>query len=287
MTIDASESGTYTGAPLEVYRFMHAGAVYRFTGADENVIVAGETYEPILISRDEVDQSNEDWAGSVTVTVARDNPVSLLFVPYLPIEPVGLFVYRRHRGETDFVPIFVGKVSSAAWEGSEAMLTCMPVGEALRRSTPGLAYQVPCNHCIYTNACGVNKELFKVSGAVSAISGETITAAAFATKPDGWFTTGFVQRANGDMRFIVSHSGPTVTLMSPFPDLHISEILPAYAGCDRTELTCETKFNNLPNHLGWARIPTLNPYNTDISGMGGSGGSIMVIEPPTTGPIWG
>lgn len=270
MTFDAKEKSIYGSQPQELYKFTRGGL---FTSSDTALTYLSETYFPETITREAVDQSNEDTAGSVVITVPRDNAVARLFIPYLPVEPVGLTIYATHRDDSEYVPVFIGKIGSAVFDGSEARLTAMPVGEVLRRPVPSIAYQVPCNHALYGPGCTLDKELFRVIGTVAAVAGTVITASAFASKPAGWFKTGFVRKSNGDIRFIVDSSGSTITLMNPFPELAIGESVSAYAGCDRTESTCENKFNNLVNHMGWARIPTLNPFNTDLSGTGGSGGA--------------
>lgn len=286
MSYDALEVSQYSGKPVELYRFTRGSTVWRFTDCDEPQTLSGEEYVSELVSRDEIDQSIEDWAGSINIMVPQDNPVATMFIPYLPIEPVGVTVYRRHRSDDETVPIFIGKIASAAFENGEAKLTAMPVGEALRRIVPSLTYQVPCNHALYSAGCGINKELFKETGPITAVSGDTIKCAAFASRANGWFTTGFAKLSNGDVRFIVAHTGDTITLMSPFPGAVVGDTITAYAGCNRTETTCETKFGNLVNHLGFARIPTINPYNTDISGMGGNGGMGGTVGGGGTAGSW-
>jgi uncharacterized phage protein (TIGR02218 family) len=265
MTYAARETSKYSGQPIELYRFAQGVNLWLYTSGDVTYTKASEIYVPEVISRNEIDQNNEDGAGSIEITVPRDNAVAALWISYLPVTPVGVTIYRLHRGDSEIVTTFVGKVATVRFEDSEATITAMPISEALRRQIPAELYQRPCNHALYSAGCGVNKTAFRVTGTISSVSGATIKSPAFATKPDGWFTTGFVERSDGDIRFVMSHVGDTITLMNPFPSLAAGESMNAYAGCDRTEAMCTSKFSNLPNHLGYARIPTKSPFNGSIS----------------------
>ncbi len=264
MSYDSVEKSTYSGAPVELYRFTQGASAWRYTSADASQTYNGEGYAPEVISRGQIDQSQEEHAGNVEVKLPRDNEVAELFISYLPVIPVSLTVYRFHRSDGQAVTIFIGKVASIAFEGSEATLTCQPVSGVFKRSIPWQLYQEQCNLPLYSAACGIDKASYKVRGTVSGIGSDTITSSAFGTQSDGWFNNGWVQRDNGEVRWIIGHTGNTLTLMNPFDDLVVSENVDAYAGCDRTESVCSSKFNNLVNHLGFARIPTDNPYDSGI-----------------------
>jgi uncharacterized phage protein (TIGR02218 family) len=264
MSYDSLEKSVYSGAPVELYRFTQGPKSWRYTSADSEQTYQGYAYRPEAISRGELDQSQEEQAGSLEVTLPRDNEVASLFIPYLPVEPIGVTLFRFHRGDSEVVTIFVGKVASVAFIGSEARLVCQPVSEVLRRQIPSYMYQYQCNHALYSTACGINKASYKVQAIVSAVSGDTVTATAFGTKSSGWFNNGWLQRSNGEVRFVIGHSGNTVTLMNPFSGLKAGESVDAYAGCDRTESVCASKFGNLVNHAGFSRIPTKNPFEAGL-----------------------
>ena len=57
----------------------------------------------------------------------------------------------------------------------------------------------------------------------------------------------------------------TITLMNPFSSsLAPGEVVNAYPGCQRSEAICVSKYDNILNHMGWARIPTRNPFSGRI-----------------------
>ena len=270
MTFDAKETSRHEGSPVELYRWTQGSTVWLNTSADTEQTDGSEIYEPTVISRNEIRQSQEDHSGNIEVRVPRDHPVAALFIPYVPTTPVGLRILRQHRLDIDeeFVVGFVGKVLSAKYDSEESqwMLTCAPVSEAFRRTIPIVLYQPQCNLALYSDACGVDKLAFKVTATVTAIDGFTITSATFAGFADGYFNNGWAQRQSdpNDIRWVVDHAGNVLTLMNPFSDLSVSDSVEVFPGCQRTEADCHNKFANLPNHLGFSRIPTKNPFETSV-----------------------
>jgi uncharacterized phage protein (TIGR02218 family) len=264
----AYEQGAVLAEPVECYKFTAGGTVYRYTSADRSVVLAmvdSGTYAPAVVSHDEQVYSQEDASENITVKVPRTNPIAQLFIAYNPPGFVVLSIYRKHRADPEEITIFVGRVLSCNFEGPEAALVCAPISQAFRRRIPSLVVQPQCNWNLYGSGCGVNKLSFKDSGTVIATSGVVVQAAVFGTRPAGWYNNGWLELASAERRYIVSHVGDTVTLQTPFAALAAGTAIDAYAGCDRTEATCASKFANLVNHLGFPRVPTRNPYSGSIT----------------------
>lgn len=266
--LESAQGGETVGEPVECYRFSVGATVYRYTSADRNITLAIAdvgTYTPTVVDRDSIDFSQEDTAQNVAVRLLTADPVAQLFIAYNPIVPVALTIIRKHRTDPEEVVQFVGKVLSVVFEGPQATLTCAPISEVFRRRIPSLVFQSQCNWALYGPGCGLDKNAFKDSGTVLAVSGASVQAAIFGTRPDGWYNNGWLELASGDRRFILAHVGEVVTLQTAFPALTVGASVDAYAGCDRTETTCAAKFNNLVNHLGFPRIPTRNPYDGKLT----------------------
>lgn len=266
MSYDALETSQRGGKPIELYRFS-AGSTrtYWYTSADEEQTYLGDLYVPEVLSRGEIAYSPESDSGGVEVGIPRTNPVAALFVPYLPEPELALVIYRKHRGDPETIVIFTGKVASSVFSASRCTLTCLPLREALRRRIPLNTFQSQCNWPLYSGPCGVAKASFATVGTVSAISEDTVDASAFSPPGSGWFNNGYVERFNGERRWIINHVGSTLTLLSPFVGLVVGESLTAYAGCDRTEAVCQSKFSNIVNHLGFSRLPTKNPFTEGLT----------------------
>lgn len=272
MTYDATEKSRHEGSPVELYRFAYGATTYRFTSGATEQEYLSEAYEPAVISRDQITQSQEDNAGNIQVTVPRDSPVAVHFIPYIPSQPIALTIYRRHRldGVLETVIAFVGKILSARYEsaGSRWVLTCGPITQALRKTIPAVLYQPQCNRALYSPACGANKEAMKRTITVDAVDGDTVTSDDLDSTetPSGWFNNGWAQKLHdpNDKRWIINHVGNDLTLMNPFTDLNVNDVLEVFPGCQRTEEVCHFKFGVLHNHLGFPRIPDKNPFDSAI-----------------------
>lgn len=263
MTYDSREKSVHSGAPVEGYRFIINGE-YLYTSADQVVSIAVDgtprDFTPVFSERSSISHTREDTTGNVTVKLPRDNEIAQMFIEFGPPEPVNVTIWRGHDGEAESVRVFKGRVVSATFEHGWCELTCAPASRALHRKIPRTPIQAQCWWALYGSGCGVNLNLFRVTATLSSVSGSTIQSATFATKPDGWFTGGFIVCTGSERRYIRSHVGNTLVLQAPISDLVSGNQVDAYAGCDRTEATCETKFSNLVNHQGRPRVPSRNTF---------------------------
>jgi len=265
MTYNDREKSRYGGQPIEGFRFQQGDNAWLYTSADREITLPTGTFAPEPISRTSLDFSQEDTGETIEFTVARANPVAALFIGDLPSTPVWVTVYRAHRGDEDLaVVIFSGRIIRARFEESEAILVGASLMSILNRGVPVLELQTPCNHVLYSQACGVNPTVSRDAVTVGTVTGATVTSDDFALRADQWFRGGRLETSEGDMRFIADHVGDTVKLISPLPGLVAGMAVYAYWGCDHLEPTCEGKFNSLDNHLGWARLPGRNPFSGRI-----------------------
>lgn len=261
MTFDSSEKSVYGGRPVECYKFVFGTTTYLWTSADARVVLPQGTFTPAVISRGSLDHSKEDNAGNLEVTVARDNPLVNPFMPYVPGSSVALTLFRAHRGdEANATPVFFGQVVSIVVHDSEVVLTCAPFDQAFKRQIPLLTCQPRCQWALYGAGCGLTAASFRDTCTVGSVSGVTVTSSNFSARADQWFRNGWMEDSVGDIRMVVDHVGSQIKLMSPYPALAGGHIVKVYAGCDRTEAVCASKFNNLANHLGFPRVPRRNPF---------------------------
>lgn len=260
MTYAALETGARSGKPVELYLFQLHGQRWLYTSADTPQTYNLDTYEPQPIRRTSPEQQKDPGAHKLQVTVPRDNEVALLFRIFVPPGAVMLTIFRRHRGDSETVVAWAGRVRSVKWGDTEAYLECEPTTGQMKRDALRLQYQVQCNHMLYGGACGVNRVSFQVVATLTQVAGTTIKAAAFATRANGWFKAGLLVHGY-DQRMITSHAGDTITVLTPFEDLAAGETVTAYAGCDRSFAVCKDRFANTLNFGGFPWIPTKNPFN--------------------------
>lgn len=262
MSFEDRETSRFGGQPVECYKFTQGDQSWYYTSADQQVVLpTAGIFTPAVIRRGELDFSQEDSGQEVPFMVPRSNPIAAFFIGELPSTPIWLTVYRAHRGDEDApIVIFTGKIVRCKTEESEATLIGASLMSMLTRAVPPVAMQTPCNHVLYSEGCGVNRTDCRDSIHVEGVAGDTITSSDFALRADGWFEGGRLETPEGEMWFIVEHTGDTVRLLSPLPGLAADDTAWAYWGCDHLESTCGNKFGNLENYLGWTRIPSQNPF---------------------------
>lgn len=266
MSYDDRETSAYAGAPVELYRFARGpGDAWLYTSADESITYNNETYQPVSISRDQIQQTQELAKANIQITVPRDNAFAVEFVEQPPDTNVSLTIYRQHRGANGgTIAFWKGRALSVSWAGSQATIKAESIITSLKRQGLRPRYQYLCRHALYGVGCGVDNRLFRADGVVNSIDGATITAAAWDSQADGWFKAGYVQFGEGGPRRLIrDHSGATLTLSAELPGLAIGDTVSAYAGCDHTIDTCGQKFSNYANFGGFRYIPSNNPFGSN------------------------
>jgi len=263
MSYDLEEKSRFEARPVECYLFELGTSRWAYTSAEEAIQIPGweDPFEPAPILAERQEHGSEDTAGGITLTVPRTLPCIGDFVAYAPAGRLSLTLIQVHRTSLgEYKTPFRGSVVGVEWEDSLARLTCQPITHEFGRLIPRLGYQRQCNWPLYSAGCGINAASFAQSAVVTSVAGSVIAADEFRDcYEDGWFNAGFVLWGS-QRRFIVSHVGNAITLMSPFQGLEVGLTVVAYPGCDQTEAMCAQKFGNLDHHLGFARVPYRNPH---------------------------
>lgn len=265
MSYEEKEVSDFLGAPIDYFRFSTGATVIRVTSSDiiDTIDDGGgdQVFTPLAITSSRTDYSREDSAQSRTLTIPRLSELGALFFNSQPAAPVGLRIFRRHRTDPEVVLDFVGSVLTRRFKGATCELQCAPITNQLKILFPRIVYQFQCPLALYGARCGVDKADFATPATLTAATPTVLTADEFGTQPDGWFSAGFVEDADGNRQYIVEHVGTAITLMARFPvALAAAAAVTAFAGCDRLLPTCRDKFDNLINHAGCPFIPQRNPH---------------------------
>lgn len=280
MTYAAEETGTQSGAPVELYTFDYGASAYRYTSREssftDTTVSPNRVYTSASIDRTPIESTQEEARNALKLTVARDFAVADLFRVAPPSDPINVTVRRVHRGDTtSMIVIWVGRVLNCVFEGARAVLTCEPITVSLARTGLRRLYGIPCPYALYGQGCGLTKATYANTKRVLAVSGLTVTVGSL---PAGFsFDGGFVEWVDDDgntqRRFIESRSGPTgspeqnvLTLTQAFTGLAVTSPLQSitvYPGCDHTLATCNSVYSNAANYGGWPFIPSKNPFRGD------------------------
>ena len=262
MSYNTQEISAAAGQPVELYRFVLGQQVWTVTSGREAITYQVESYQPAVIRRSAVEQSPEFARNGIDLECTRDFAVAQLFAAARPNGVVSLTVFRNHLGDSEYITWWKGRVASVAFAGSVAKIRCESIFTALKR--PGLRahYQTGCRHALFDPGCGVNNQAYKLVGTVASFSGLNVTSSIFLSQASGWLTGGYL-RVGGVPRMITNHSGDTITLSAVLPGLAVGVAFEAFAGCDRTFATCQSKFGNSLNFGGFPWIPAKNHFAGD------------------------
>lgn len=268
MPFDLLERSLDLGRPEELYEFSVAGTTWRYTSSSRPRTLLGQTYTPIArLRRTAMKQSKDGGDDSMKITIPYDHELAAQFKIIVPARRMDVRILKRHRGDGDeFAISWIGRVRGCGWQGGEtATLECDGYNSMFKRAGLRLNYGPLCPHMVYGPGCNVDRDQFRVDGTVISSTRDTITCAAFASKPSGWFRLGYVEF--GLYFYMISHHvGDTVTVFSGIevdsanPPLTVT----AYAGCDNTIDTCWDTFNNGLNSEANAWHPNKNPFETGV-----------------------
>lgn len=278
MSFDQYEVSPYSGTPERLFLFTAGNTQWAYNNQERDILRGSTTYRPAIMAMANIVQNLGEGPPTLEITMDASTPVAQQFVPYQPVYPLFVTVFRRHRDDPDgeYIVEMIGDVASASFDEEEQMVTfsCRMVSSNFDRRVPWMIYQRQCNYALYGAGCRVNKELFKVETAITSVNDTELLASDFATKPDGWFRNGFIKKnSTGEVRFILNHVGGLLTLQTPFLDLDPGDVVTAYAGCNRSYQTCVDKFANGHRFSGFQWMPSKNPFSDNVYGTGGSGGS--------------
>lgn len=265
MSFNLLETSVFGGSPIELYEFSILGDTWRYTTDDRVTTFQGADFLPISeLSRGSIRVTQNIDRTEVRVEMRGNVAIADQFRIAPPSEPVTLRIYKKHRGDPDYIIRWKGRVQGAVWEGPRVVLTCVPVHSTLKQ--PGLrrSYQYQCPYALYDTSCNVSRAAFEVLGTVTAISGTTITVTFTGTFDANYFAGGYVlwESTTGrqETRMVTASSGSSITLQNTTIGLSVGDAIRLYAGCDHLISTCHTKFNNAERFGGFPFIPETNPF---------------------------
>lgn len=251
---------------------LSGGGVLRWTSHDRPIFANGNWFAAgPQIERSSISEKRGVEVATLTVTItALDddlvNGVPLIgFISRHGFDGASFKLERAYAPDwnspiTGTLIRFAGKQTSVdSIQGSTAGLTVSSWLVLLNAQAPRNLFQVGCLRTIYDAGCGVNPASFSNTGTVT--TGGTGAFASAITGAAGYYSQGrivFTSGANaGISRTVKSNDGAgNFTLIRPLPAACApGDTFIAYAGCDLTKATCQSKFNNLLRFKGTPFVP--------------------------------
>lgn len=261
--VDIEESRS-SGRPVFCVRIVNGATDLRLTTAEVEVTLGdvGLTFQPGKMTIGSVEHTSEAGSGGITFTFTGSSPAYELFNGGMPFDQLVATVYASHHGLlSKSVKWWEGRLVDVSQSAGRRDVTGQSLPQQLQSSGSGCTITPVCEHDLYdAGGCKVRQSLFTVDGTLTAASGSTVQATAFATKPDGWFTAGKLYGPNGAKGFIVAHVGQVLTLLTSARGFKAGDAVKASAGCDRSYATCGTKFSNRSRFSGDPNLSPTNPF---------------------------
>lgn len=270
--LNALRTGDAKAIVADLYTFtLRTGLTLTFTNADVPVVWNGYTYTADSVLVDglkfkcavglDVDQQQITISARATDTVGG--------APFLQALRNGAFDGCKIRRERAFLPawggvpigavtLFKGQIGSVDRIGrTSAEMTVNSDLVLLDLDMPRNLYIAGCIHVLHDSGCGLVKNAFGANGTVEADSNSTLI---------NWSSSSIVYR-QGTITFTSGvNTGVTATvkdatssaLTLAYPLLNApttGDTFTVYQGCDHTQATCSSKFNNLANFRGFPFVP--------------------------------
>lgn len=254
------ELSIFGGKPVELYEFSDGVTAWRYTSQARDVTWGGFAWTGASIARADIRESQELAKANISLEFPLNHAFAGQLIGYPSEYVVTVTIRRGHLNDPDeeFIVIWKGGVAMAKGAGNRIVLECSTDAAALRRAGLRRRYSKGCVYSLYGEQCGVEKDDFAVPGTVAGLAGNVISVAAAAGFDDGYFAGGMVE-AGGYFRMITDHAGASLSLLWPFRNLAVSDAVTLYPGCDRTDGTCNDRFDNLLNAGSFRHMPDDNP----------------------------
>ena len=262
MSYTAREQSDYNGHPLELTRFTLGDRQWLYTGADHEVTMVKDVYQPVYIRRGGFTKGGDAKKSTMDIDVAATNEVALLFRTGWLAGLLIVTVYRHHYEDNEFTVLWKGRVTGCKWAGSVATLTTESVFTMFQRAGLRRVYQVGCPHALFGPGCRLDVAAWVIAAPVTEVIGNLVTLTGVSAYGAGYFIGGMLKYGD-DYRMIIGQSDNTLTLLDGVEGLAEGVTASIWPGCARTMAVCESKFNNLDNFGGLPFLPAKNPFSGD------------------------
>lgn len=271
-----NEDGTVvvnTGTrPIFLYEFTINGVVTRYCNYGVNVSANAVTWTAENISDDGVEAALEVIGSPITIRIRTGNNshLAIKWIDRLNMQNADVKIYESDADSLSFdaaAPVYSGRIEKVNYETEGlVLLECSSIFRFAEKRVPAIQIQRTCNHRTYDANCGLVEATFTTTGTISAISASPayVEATAFGTKVTAtgdanWFALGKVT-VGTEVRLCTGTNGANrLYLNFPFKNAIVGNTVAATAGDNKRVGTCNSKFNNLPNFLGWPYVPSRNP----------------------------
>jgi hypothetical protein len=262
MTFDLLEKSRWLAKPQHFLRLSRGAQLALYTNADRPVTIGADTYAPLPgLTRSAIRDSSERKKNVVTLTLPIDAPCADWWYPYPRSRIVGVTWLAKHRGDSEVIVEWVGRVSGPKRNDTNLLLNCEQSKTNAASHGLVLRWQRGCPLALYSQGlgmCNVDKSLHAVPATLTDVAGTGLQAAAFGTAPlplQGGFFEWLDADGEPEMRSIMAHSGELIVLNYGATSLADGTEGIAYPGCPHNFESCRDLFDNEENYGGSKYMP--------------------------------
>lgn len=241
---------------------------WRYTSDDRPVIFGSQTFDTAPFKRGRITESFDASRGTLDIDVPLSLPILDLYRGTSPMSDIQVILYRKRKSTGTVTIRWIGIIGSVEFKTSIATVHGLPPASRLSGNGLNRRWAKQCDLLTYgagLGQCNKDPNVMRMDATLAFVSGATVRSLDFASKPDGWFSGGWIQWAEGtaiERRFVTEHIGDTLTLLTPALAA-VGRAVVAFPGDDQTLQTCHEKFDNSDNYGGEPWIPEKNPFGND------------------------
>jgi uncharacterized phage protein (TIGR02218 family) len=252
---------------------LKSGTVIRLTSWDQTLTVRGNTFltGPPSIERTSIEEKTGLDVTSIEVTIRAGLTDVEAGAPILQALAQGIWDGASFRIDRLFMDSsgnqigtlirFLGVVGPVdELTRSYARITVNAGTQYLTMQLPPVIMQPNCVHTLFDPGCGLSKASFAESNTVQ--GGSTVNKIiSLSAKADHYYDNGQILFTsgpnNGLLKAVKQYFSQEFFFNSPLPfPPNAGDAFTAYPGDDKTQNTCQNKFNNLANFGGFPNVPT-------------------------------
>lgn len=241
------------------YKFTDNAQSYLFSNVAHELILAGESYQPVSIAHTPPTFSSDPSQARVQVRMRDDLTVAINYVSHPPPTTTELTIYEvlatvvssNSLLVTEYAEHWRGQIVRVAWRDSfrSVEMTCKTKQDiSFAREAMVESLNPLCRFHLGDGRCPVNIENFKEAVIVAAISADisepTIQVTGLTHIPDTYYKAGMIRLADGDMRTVERNVAGVLTLNRAFPStsVQVGDSVEVFAGDDLTQEVCTVIF---------------------------------------------
>lgn len=124
----------------------------------------------------------------------------------------------------------------------------------------GRIINAACDANLGDTRCGINLATYTVTGSVTSVTSNSMFADTARVEASAYFTGGLLTWTSGlnntYQKEVKVYTTGSIELTESMPNaIQVGDTYSVYAGCDKIDTTCNSKFSNIVNFRGFNRVP--------------------------------